>query len=382
MRVGIDLSFVQGPSGSARGGLELVRSLAALEQPDLEIYAYVSPAAREVLLADPRTRGLNQRQVSAGGRLWSRLRTLGKAAAADELDVFHATAFFAPLGCGAPQVVTVHDLRFLDHPLHTVRSSSMTSTVNLAIAFARATATAQRVVASSAFSASRIAAWAPWLDDRLAAVPLGVRPRDPSAGVRTFDPDSSPLLVAVGELSWLKNQEGAIEAFAHLCARPSVAGCRLALVGPDHGGLWERRLIRRCRELGVAERVSYIGSISDGALAEMYERAAVLVHLSRIEGFGLPVLEAMAAGVPVIAAETSAIPEITGRRAILVPPDDPHAAADAMEQLLTDGTLWESLSCQGVQWCSRFSWERTAMAMLDIYRCVAEGRLSRARPIS
>ena len=162
----------------------------------------------------------------------------------------------------------------------------------------------------------------------------------------------------VGAIQPRKDPVAAIEALALL-----NGDLRLVLVGPEKsGGQDVRDAIKR---LGVGDRVELAGHVERDELAALYRGAACLVFPSRYEGFGLPIVEAMASGTPVVAARAGAVPEVAGDAAVLVEPGDPVALAGGIERALADR---ERLVAAGFERARRYSWVEAARQTLDVYR--------------
>ncbi len=182
--------------------------------------------------------------------------------------------------------------------------------------------------------------------------------------------DLDRYILSVGELTPQKNLEGLIRAFAMLDA-PDVT---LAIAGRANGSYREARLEPLVRELGLGKRVRFLGVIPQPTLASLYAGASAFALPSFSEGFGLPVIEAMAAGTPVAASNRSSIPEIAGDAALLIDPDDPRQLAGALDQILTDLPLREALARRGRENARRFRWDRAADAMTIVYEAAFETR--------
>jgi alpha-1,3-rhamnosyl/mannosyltransferase len=141
--------------------------------------------------------------------------------------------------------------------------------------------------------------------------------------------------------------------------------------GPD----WESDLER----LKLRERVVCTGYVDEEALACLYSGAAAFVYPSWYEGFGLPVLEAMACGCPVICSNTSSLPEVAGDAAILIDPRDVEGLANALDTVLDDSALQQSLAQLGLKKAAEFSWENTALRTLEVFANVVESRAVRRK---
>lgn len=202
--------------------------------------------------------------------------------------------------------------------------------------------------------------------DRVRVVPEGAPVvQMPHAG----DQQGSHVLF-VGTLYPHKNVETLLEAYAIVANRIPY---NLVVVGKDPDGRQLNRLRRLARRLAVEDRVLFTGFVQD--VEEYYRRASVLVFPSRCEGFGLPMLEAMAYGVPVIAARTSSLPEVLGSAGLLVDPDDVEGFAAAILRVTSDHALRERLVREGLSRASQFTWEATARGVKDVLLEVAGMRL-------
>jgi glycosyltransferase involved in cell wall biosynthesis len=177
----------------------------------------------------------------------------------------------------------------------------------------------------------------------------------------------SSYILCVGAANWRKNPAGVIRALAR--ARSELADQDLVLVWAARlGGEAQRLLNSTARQAGVRDALQLIGYVSDDELAALYRGAVAQVFVSRAEGFGYPVVEAMAAGCPVITSDRSSMAEIAGDAAVLVDPEEPDATARAIVELATNADARFSRSQQGVARAQRFSVEKMARSTLDVYR--------------
>jgi glycosyltransferase involved in cell wall biosynthesis len=196
--------------------------------------------------------------------------------------------------------------------------------------------------------------------DRIVVAPLGLTPLPDPTPPAAIPPDGGYLLT-VGETSPRKRYPVLLQALSRLRGVP-----RLVMVGPPAGD--EEHLRALIAELGLTQRVTRLGAVSDAELSWLYRHATALCFPSISEGFGLPVLEALAAGVPVIASDIPATREVASSIAVYPGSEDADDWAQAIEMLGSDAGLRERIGRQGTERAAQFTWERTAAATLDAYR--------------
>jgi glycosyltransferase involved in cell wall biosynthesis len=261
----------------------------------------------------------------------------------------------------------VHDLAFLRYPeILTAQSRRYYGQVRDVVA------EVERVIVDSHCTAADVRELLGVPAERvrvihLAPTPLG--PPPPPAGVaaaRARYGLEGPFLLYVGTLEPRKNLRTLLRAFAHLAGEQSAC---LALAGP-RGWLDEAIVAEAGRQAG---RVRLLGPVPAADLIALYATATAFVFPSLYEGFGLPPLEAMAAGTPVVAARASCLPEVLGDAALFAPPEDEQALAEALRAVLQDADLRADLRERGLARAAQFSWERTAAETLAVYREVLGG---------
>ena len=255
-----------------------------------------------------------------------------------------------PPGYRGRAVVTIHDLSYERLPdVMGFRDRLLFRTQ-----VPRSARRAERVLTGSELTKRDLIERYAVAEERIVVTPYGVDPFYGPDGPRR----DGHYALFVGAIQPRKDPVGAIEALALL-----NSDLRLVLVGPEKsGGQDVRAAIQR---LGVGDRVELVGHVERDELAALYRGAACLVFPSRYEGFGLPIVEAMASGTPVVAARAGAVPEVAGDAAVLVEPGDPVALAGGIERALADR---ERLVAAGLERAKRYSWVETARQTLDVYR--------------
>jgi len=191
----------------------------------------------------------------------------------------------------------------------------------------------------------------------------------PTPRTSNGEPSRRPYVLSVAGADPTKNVEILVDAFGRLPA-PVREAHDLVLVGD-----FRRRpeLRGRVASLGLDKQAYFPGVVDDDRLIELYQQAALFVFPSRYEGFGLPVLEAMACGCPVISSHAASLPEVAGDAALLVDPLDVDGLAAAMQRVLTDEALAGELRARGPARAAQFSWDRTAREMVAVYEKVVHG---------
>lgn len=375
MRIGFDLRpFLKEETGVGVYLKSLLFELARIDREDEFVLFSASwkdrfPAAKIPPFA--RSRFIDKKwPVRAVNCLW---RDLGRprldALAGVRLDLTHS-ATPLPLPTRGRTIVTVCDLFFMEDPDRADREARR--------AFLRRTAGALRradgVLTISEFSRRGILERFGLPGDKVLTTPLGLSPAfqipsDPErerALRREMDLDG-PFLLFVGATEPRKNLPRLIEAMGILRDRGRTAPLVIAgRPGGDQG-----RVRAAIREAGLESLVRLAGYRSDGDIRALYAAATALVFPSLAEGFGLPLLEAMACGLPAAVSGVSALPEVAGGAALTFDPSDAAAIADAAASLLDDEILRQSLRVKGFRRAQAFAWSETARLTLDFYRRIA-----------
>jgi glycosyltransferase involved in cell wall biosynthesis len=291
-------------------------------------------------------------------------------------DLFHAPYRILPRGVRPRSVMTLHDLMQVLCPELVFPDPRLRPVLRRRWAYAvrRSMRRAGRILAVSRHSAADGARVEPAAADRIRVTPLGVdhafRPIPPAEAIaRTRDllPEGHRFFLVLGGGYANKNHVAAVLAFAR-AFRPQDD---LHLVLIQRERTLPPELRRALAQAGLDARVHVRGGVALAALVALYARAEALVFPSLYEGFGLPVLEAMASGCPVIASNLTALPEVTGDAALSVDPRDLDALAAAMRRIAGDPALRDDLRSRGLARAAEFTWERTARETIEAYREIA-----------
>ena len=290
--------------------------------------------------------------TGGGGQLHRLVRSLPAALGQAGADLVHGN-YFLPRGWKGKAVVTVHDVSF-------ARSRGFMPMHDL-LAFRtlvpRAMARADRVFTVSEWAKADLVDCYGLAPDRVVVTPNGV---DDDLSPDGPVPDRAPYLLFVGGLQRRKDPVTAVRALAQV-----PDDLDLVIVGPDRG---EGPAVHRAAEdVGVGSRVHLLDYVSRAELLDLYRGAVALVFPSRYEGFGLPVLEAMASGTPVVAAATTSIPEVMGGAGVLVPPGDPEALAAGITEALSSADV---LVAAGLARAAEQTWAVTAARASAAYEAV------------
>jgi glycosyltransferase involved in cell wall biosynthesis len=292
---------------------------------------------------------------------------LPRAAKQAGIDVVHAPAYTAPLWGSTPVVLTIHDVSYARHPEWYPYRRDLVRR-----AFYRRSARAARIIVTdSEFSAGEIVAAYGIPRERIVVAPLGVdrtfSPAGPAFACELPQEITGPFALHVGDLHERRNLATVVDAI--LEARRHFGGASavsLVLAGIDRGV--GDALCAIAADAGVAEAVVRLGPVSEDLLLSLYRCASMLVYPSLYEGFGLPVLEAMACGTPVVASRAASMPEVLGDAGILLDPLDTSAWADAIVSVVNDDDRRGVMRSKGLARASEFTWARTAEQTLRAYR--------------
>lgn len=362
MQIGIDARLWGEPrSGIGRYTRALVEALLAVAPDERWVLYLDRPVSRLPPAAEPRCLPWPQRLLWT---LWAAPRDLRRR----PVDVFHGvTGFELPQGRACRLVTTVHDLIPLRFPALAPWRHRWAVRCLLGSALRRA----DRVIAVSEATRTEVLARYPDVAAKIHVVPEAADPRfappaaSERAAVRARYGLAAPYVLFVGLLEPKKNLPTLLRAVARLRAAGAWGPAQLVLVGARGWGT--DGLAPEVERLGLGDTVRRLGAVPDADLPALYAEARAFVFPSLWEGFGLPALEAMAAGAPVIAARRGALPEVTAGAALLVEPEV-APLAEALGAVLADGGLRARLREAGLARAAAFSWRRTAVETLAVYR--------------
>jgi glycosyltransferase involved in cell wall biosynthesis len=377
MRIAIDAHAI----GRHLTGNEVyVRSLLnafAAKAHDCEILAYVSePDACKFVPDRILTRRVAAHPlIRLGFDLASRVRQ-------DRPDLLHVQ-YTAPVSCTVPVVSTVHDVSYLEHPEYFTRERAW----QLKLTVGRTVRRAARILTGSEVARASILKVYPGLDEsKVSVVPLAASPEfrpvsreAATAAIRARYSIGGPFVLSVGDLQPRKNHIGLIRAFARLVK--AYPQCKQDLVMVGKQTWFSPKVYAAARESGVADRIRFLGFVSDADLLQLYNACDCFVFPSFYEGFGLPALEAMACGRAVVCSDASALPEVVDGAAILFDPYATDEIVRAMGDVLVDAELRARMERLGIQRAALFSWQKTAQKTMDAFRQVLQPSTAPVRAI-
>jgi len=374
MLIGVDASraFVAQSTGTEHYSFHIIRALIQTRgERRLRLYSRTPPPT-EIGSQLPISRSVES-VVLPFPRMWTHLRL------ASELwqrppDVLFVPAHVLPLVCGVPSVVTIHDLGYLHlpdtHPRLERWYLDWSTRRHARIAdrlIADSEATRRDLIQCYNADPERIRVVYPGRDESL----LPVTNRDEIERVNSRYNISGNYLLYLGTIRPRKNLSRLIEGFAHV-KREMDNSVLLVLAGKPSS--YSGELARLAARLGISDAVLFPGYIHSQDKAALLSGALGLVFPSLYEGFGLPVLEAMTCGVPVLTSNVSSLPEVAGEAAILVDPTSTQQIAQGIGRLITDTDLRQKLVAQGYQQVEQFSWTSAALQLWAVFEAVCGSR--------
>lgn len=376
MRIALNARILQAPrTGIGQYLAELIAALRADPQVELELFhgwGWSREMPQAALPGYSRWAAL-AKQVPGAYRIRRALdqRRFGAGAHRRGAELYHEPSLW-PLDFAGPMVMTLHDLTHLHYP-HTQprdRLAEIERRIGPALERARCILTDSQFVADEISRHYGVAA------ARLQVAPLGYAERfhprsadELRGSLAALDLQPGAYLLCVGTLEPRKNLSQALRAYALL---PAATRARFPLVIVGMAG-WRGEDFAADLQRGLASgQVRLLGYLNDRALAELLAGARLLLFPSLYEGFGLPVLEAMASGVPVVLAPRAALPEVAGEAGVYSEPGDDRSWCEAILRLIEDPAEWQARRACGLQRAQRFSWKRCATQTIAAYRQAME----------
>ncbi|WP_180540238.1 glycosyltransferase family 4 protein [Nevskia soli] len=348
----------------------LLNAFAKVDR-ESEFFAYYSALGAEQSIPER----FASRRVS--GNPFARLGYgLSRRLRVDRPDLLHVQ-YTGPLFCPVPLIASIHDVSFLERPEYFTAARRR----QLKFTVARTARSAARILTGSEFSRDSIVRAYGLDPDRVVVVPDAANPffrplTRESAMRRVLERFrvTGPFVLSVGDLQPRKNHIGLIEAFARLVKENPALPHELVLAGQD---TWfGPRVHEAAAHSGVQGRIRFLGFVTDDDLLQLYNACDCFCFPSFYEGFGIPILEAMACGRAVACANTSAMPEVADGAGLFFDPAKPDEMVRALRDILIDPQLRQRMERLGLQRAANFTWQRTAQKTLAVYREVA-GRTRR-----
>lgn len=372
MRIGIDAQMLCGTiTGIGRYTSEIIRKLVHSDS-EFFLYAPKPPATDEWVAANVTVRSSDFKSRT-GKILWSQTQ-LPYYAGKDHLDIFWGPTHRLPrlLSNKIARVVTIHDLVW-KHAGETMRPlNQLTERVLMPDAIRLA----DRILADSHSTADAIISEFPWAQDRVRVVHLGATSLPQPKGIEVLDAlgIDRPYFLFVGTLEPRKNLRRLLEAYASL--DPIVRKQTLLVIAGGKG--WGNEdMVSLVHSLDLTDSVRLVGYVNEEQLATLYAHARFLAMPSLYEGFGLPLVEAMSFGVPVLTSSCSSLPEVAGDAGMLVDPYNTNSIATGLLQMLKDDEFRNELAARSRLNASRFSWEKAAKETMAIFHEAVYARNAR-----
>jgi alpha-1,3-rhamnosyl/mannosyltransferase len=354
--IGVDARslLTESPRGEGRSLLRLYAEIARV-RPHWRFVFYGQGDGVRPAISLPRT---TTRVFDVPGFRFSVWDNIGLPwrAARDRVALLHASSSGAPRWSWIPVVMTVHDVI----PLVFDDGQDRPAVARFRVQLRYGLESARHVIAVSEHTKRDLIAIFGTAAERVSVVPWGID-LPSNASVPS---EAGQYFLTFGGAAKRKNTIETVQALVRLATR--VRRLRMVIVGLAPGEVKDR-VMADIAAAGMDDRFDVFGYTGDADVERLLRGATALVYLSRYEGFGLPLLEAMAHGVPVIAANRTSLPEVAGSAALMVDPDRPDEVDSALIQLAEDADLRSELSRRGRERAAQFSWERTAKATVDVF---------------
>jgi glycosyltransferase involved in cell wall biosynthesis len=373
MKIGIDalyLQFADSPVGLYQYTLRLVHGLQEIDRKNeyaLYFFNWRNRKREETIKSYSFNPNFEKRICRIPSRALAPLSTFFPISAIlGKVDVLHGPSFrLLPRGCYKRSVVTIHDLKFIRHPEWHAGGLDFIKPTRDAVE------RADRIVAVSDYTRRELMEVFHLSSDRIQVIHPGIGkeftpslPPERIEAVKSKYGIKNSYILFVGLMEEKKNLIRLVEAFSQI--RRALPGpYQLVLAGPT--GPATEKVVQTITAHSLGGEVLLPGAVSREDLPFLYAGAAVFAFPSLQEGFGIPPLEAMASGIPVVASNVSSLPEVIGEGGLLIDPLKTEAIAEALYKVLTEEPLRERLKEKGLERAKSFSWDKMAREMLDLY---------------
>jgi len=379
MRIGIDARVLSDRlSGEGRYAYNLIRAIAEVDDEN-----------EYVVLVDPGR--FTGRIVKSGHRFREMPLTIRRFSLQEQLvlpnllkreslDLFHSLHHILPLGYNGLMIVTIHDTlaaRFPWHFSHFPFLKRLAAFWYFKVFVYLSAMRANGIVVDSKRTADDLCQYLNISRQKIVVCRLGVEnhfaPIKDTKYVREKYSLRAPFILYLGNFRPYKNLERLFQAFAQFVESSTDQRYQL-IIGGNDVEFYKRRLRQQVDKLHLEEKVIFLGYVDEDDMPALLSCAELFVFPSLYEGFGLPPLEAMACGTPVLVSNTTPLPEIVGDAGLLVDPYDVNAISAALQRALTDTNLRKRLARKGLERSQQFSWTQTARKMLAVYEQIADLR--------
>jgi glycosyltransferase involved in cell wall biosynthesis len=372
LRIGIDFHVAGGIYQGVKTYLaNLIHAVLKLEN-ELTYFVYTRNPA-ELNHWKNSHENLTPKRLPSGFGRFNLLMGFPACALRDRLALFHSQ-YVLPAYLPCKSVLTIHDILFESHPEFFPKFHRWLMKFFVPYSAKRA----NRIICVSEFTKQEISRYYGVPDKKVIVTYEGassmfapIRDKDLILSKMRQYGIGTKYVLFVGRIEPRKNIVGILKAFGHL-KKKGHKRLSLVIVGHQDKIFRERTLFSEIKAHGLQSDVVFTGGVSEQDLCILYSGAEVLVYPAFAEGFGLPVLEAMACGTPVITSNVTSLPEVAGNAAILINPYSPAEIAGSLERVLSDEGLRNELSAKGLERAKKFSWEGTAEKTIEVYRKVLQ----------
>jgi glycosyltransferase involved in cell wall biosynthesis len=377
MKIGIEGQrlFRKKKHGMDMVALELIRNLQKIDHEN-EYFIFVKPDEDDTVLQE--TSNFKIIKLEGGSYPQWEQFALPKAAREAGCGILHCTSNTAPINCQIPLVVTLHDIIYMESSYFRILTGSATPYQKFGNAYRklvipRIIKKSSKIITVSHFEKNRIGEFFGMKgDSRLTAVYNGVsehfKPVTDQAEINHVKekyhlPDH--FFFFLGNTDPKKNTKGTIKAFSDFI-KQTGSDHKLVMLDYDRSEL--EKILNEIGDPSLLERIVLTGYVVNTDLPAIYSQSQVFLYPSLRESFGIPMLEAMACGVPVITSNTSSMPEVAGNGAVIIDPFKPDEITAAIIKILNNNTMREELIKHGFEQAAKFSWKAMAESVLEIYR--------------